>query len=107
MRKMAFAAMIMIAGSLPSLAAAGPAPFFGADKDRSAITKTASGCGWGYHRGYYGDCVPNRGGGGPAPGAYGDPDAEGPRVVVGPRGGAVLCPRGYHLGPNLRACWPN
>jgi hypothetical protein len=70
--------------------------------DLSQATPVSGGCGWGYHRGPYGGCRPNGPGWGPGPG-YGSPG----RVFVGPRGGAIICPPGYHLGPNLGACWPN
>jgi hypothetical protein len=62
----------------------------------------AGGCGAGWHRGPWGHCrrnevvVVN-----PAP------------VVVAPAATEMVvpvgrpCPRGYHLGPQGRRCWPN
>jgi len=47
----------------------------------SAIVKVAEGCGPGFWRGPGGRC---------------HPFAEG-----------RLCPRGYHIGPEGRRCWPN
>ncbi|SDR39631.1 hypothetical protein SAMN05444161_3477 [Rhizobiales bacterium GAS191] len=75
---------------------------------QSEVTPVAGGCGWGFHPGPYGGCRRNGAGWGrPGPGFYGPGYAPGPRAVVGPYGGAIVCPPGYHLGPNLRACWPN
>ncbi len=105
LRTVSKAAIIAAVCSLPSLASAGPVPVFGPGQARPAVTLVAGGCGWGYHPNDYGNCVANGEGWG-RPGYYGPP-AGGPRVVVGPRGGAIVCPYGYHLGPHLRECWPN
>jgi hypothetical protein len=106
MRMTACFAAIVVACAVPSVASAGPALPSRASDARAAITLIEGGCGWGYHPGPYGGCRPNGPGGRP-PGEYGPPSAGGPRVVVGPRGGAIVCPPGYHLGPRLRECWPN
>jgi hypothetical protein len=102
MRKTAMAAAITAICSLPAIALAGPASPLGPEKAGTAITLIAGGCGIGFHRGPYGGCVAN-GPGWVEPGA---PVGAGPRAVVGPRGGAIVCPPGYHLGPQLRLCWP-
>jgi hypothetical protein len=49
-----------------------------------AVTYVAGGCGIGFHRGPYGGCRPNGGG-----------------------GFMRACPPGMHLGPQGRRCWPN
>ena len=69
-----------LAFGFASAASAGmmPAPVGGAG---SAIVKVAEGCGPGFWRGPAGHCHPmamNR-----------------------------ACPRGYHLGPEGRRCWPD
>ncbi len=68
----------------------------------AGVTLVAGGCGYGYHRGPYGHCRPNVG---PGPVVVVPPP-----VVVAPRPVVVLprvCPRGFHLGPEGRRCWPN
>jgi len=55
-----------------------PAPIGNAG---STVVKVAEGCGPGYWRGPGGRCHP---------------------FAVG-----RACPRGYHLGPEHRRCWPN
>jgi|SRR4029077_13112560 hypothetical protein len=107
MRKAAYLATLVVACTLPSFVSAGP-PSLGARDTRdnnTAITWIAGGCGIGWHRGPYGGCRRNAAGV-PPPGFYGPPGTP-PRAVVGPRGGAIICPPGYHLGPQLSACWPN
>ena len=66
--------------SLASTASAGisPAPI---SKAGDLVINVAEGCGRGWWRGPGGRCHPM------------------------PRGRA--CPRGYHLGPQGRRCWPN
>jgi hypothetical protein len=85
----------------------------------SLVSPTAGGCGIGFHRGPYGGCRQNRGYYGapygaapyvaPYAGPYAAPYYGGPgsRAFVGPRGGAIVCPPGYHLGPDMGACWPS
>jgi hypothetical protein len=101
MRKAIWLAAILAACSLPSMTLAGPN--LPSHLESSVIiTPTAGGCGEGFHRGPMGGCVAN----GPVV-VEPAPSAPGPRVIVGPRGGAIVCPPGYHLGPERRACWPN
>ena len=58
----------------------------------SPITQVADGCGPGFHRNPYGHCRPNRW----------ERERERER-----RFERLECPRGYHLGPDARRCWPN
>jgi len=72
----------------------------------SSPADAAGGCGAGWHRGPWGGCRRN---------VVVAPVVVAPvaPVVVGPAGGVMLapvgrpCPRGYHLGPQGRRCWPN
>lgn len=69
----------------------------------SSPADAAGGCGAGWHRGPWGGCRRN---------VVVAPVVVAP-VVVAPAGGVMLapvgrpCPRGYHLGPQGRRCWPN
>jgi hypothetical protein len=92
------AAFALSAGGA-SAAAFSPAP---ATAGLSEVVRVSGGCGYDFHRDYYGRCRPN----GPR---WGGPGWgwSGSRVFIGPRGGALVCPPGYHLGPDLHACWPN
>jgi hypothetical protein len=107
MRKTTCFAAAVVACMLPSVVSAGPASPSRPGDGGATIMLVSGGCGLGYHRGPYGGCRPNGAGWrGPPPGYYGGAGA-GPRAVVGPYGGAIVCPPGYHLGPQLSACWPN
>lgn len=71
------AAMLVLGLGTAASAAIKPAQI----ADGAVITKVAEGCGEGFWRGPHGRCHPmavNR-----------------------------ACPRGYHLGPEGRRCWPN
>jgi hypothetical protein len=64
----------------------------------SSSADAAGGCGAGWHRGPWHGCRRNVV---VAPVAV----AAAPRAIFVPAGRA--CPVGYHLGPQVRRCWPN
>ena len=75
----------------------------------SSPADAAGGCGAGWHRGPYGGCRRNVIVAPVAPVVV----APVAPVVVAPAAGEMVvpvgrpCPRGYHLGPQGRRCWPN
>jgi hypothetical protein len=82
-------AVMALALVAPSFAGAGPG-LVAADRGGSPIIRVAGGCGPDFHRNPEGYCRPNRW------------ERERDR-----RYERLECPRGYHLGPEGRRCWPN
>ncbi len=77
MTKIVLGALLAVAVATSANAGFSVSPLAG---DRG-VTRVAEGCGPGMWRGPHGRCHPMFNG--------------------------RACPRGYHLGPNHRRCWPN
>ena len=82
MRKFALIAMV-VAAPFAGLSAASATAVPAVTAQESGATLVSGGCGPYAHRGYYGQCRPNGG------------------------GGYRACPYGYHLGRYGQRCWPN
>jgi hypothetical protein len=80
MNKKLLMSIVLITG-ITSAANAGVVSDISLNNNSSAIVKVAEGCGRGFWRGPNGNCHP-----------FSNNHA---------------CPRGYHLGPHHKRCWPN
>ncbi len=70
--KTLFASMLVAAAAIMAAVAAQAMPFVSDNGQDSIVIQVAGGCGVGWHRDFFGRCVPNYGGYyyGPGPGYY-------------------------------------